>query len=354
MKIFNAAVIGYGYSGRSFHSYLIGLEPGLRLHGIAVRDPQLRQQAAAERQCATYASFEEAIADRMVDLIVLATPNDTHAGLAIRALEAGKHVVTDKIMCLTLAECEAMISASQASGKMLSVFHNRRWDGDFLTLRRLLAEGRLGDLRWLEMAWQGFRPMRRWRALRHAGGGRFFDLGAHLLDQTLLLIPHTVTSVYCRLHYDHPGTDTESHALLVLGFSNGATACLDTGSMHALGKPRFYATGTGGAFVKYGLDPQEAALQNGAIETATEAPESYGRYEDGNGPVSIPTLPGRWTTYYATIAAQLSGRKTAETSVSLTEMWRLMAVYDAALSSARTGEVVKTSISPLGSFPQSV
>ncbi|HOF89417.1 MAG TPA: Gfo/Idh/MocA family oxidoreductase, partial [Armatimonadota bacterium] len=187
-----AVVIGYGFAGRSFHSYLIGITPGLRLHGVASRDAATRARIVAERSCRAYASFDAVLDDPEVDLVVLATPNSTHCALAIQALHAGKHVVTDKVMCLTLDECDRMIAAAAESGKLLSVFQNRRWDGDFLTLKSLIADGRLGEPRWIEMAWQGFGAWGGWRGQAAMGGGKLYDLGAHLIDQLVLLFPQPI------------------------------------------------------------------------------------------------------------------------------------------------------------------
>ena len=124
------AVIGYGFAGRCFHSYLIGLAPGLELRGIASRSAETRDKIRAERACHAYESFEQVLADGEVDLVVLATPNSTHCEMACAALEAGKHVVTDKVMCLNTAEADRMIDTASRTGRMLSVFQNRRWDGD--------------------------------------------------------------------------------------------------------------------------------------------------------------------------------------------------------------------------------
>jgi predicted dehydrogenase len=340
MKPANAAVIGYGYAGRAFHTYLIGLAPSLRLHAVVARDPEKREQARRERGCRVYSEVDQVLTDPEVDLVVLATPNPLHCELALRALQAGKHVVTDKPMCLTLEECDRMIAAAQAAGRLLAVFQNRRWDGDFLTLRKLQAEGALGRLRWLEMAWQGAHPCRNWRSQAAQGGGRFFDLGAHLLDQMLLLLPGRVTSVHCRMHHDDPTTDTETHALLTLGFEDGATGVIDTGSMHWISKPRFYACGDQSAFLKHGLDPQEKAMNEGDIDAAVEPEATWGLLKSKDGERRIPTLPGRWRAFYGMIGDLIAGRAPAEAPVRLEESRRVMAVFDAALASARSGQVV--------------
>ncbi|MFO7958721.1 MAG: Gfo/Idh/MocA family oxidoreductase, partial [Candidatus Brocadiia bacterium] len=139
-----AVVIGYGYAGRSFHSYLIGLADGLELRGVSSRSPETREKIVEERHCRAYAGLDEVIEDPDVDLVVLATPHDTHAELAVKAMDAGKHVVTDKPMCTSLEECDRMIEAAERNDVLLTVFQNRRWDGDYLTLRKLMDEGELG------------------------------------------------------------------------------------------------------------------------------------------------------------------------------------------------------------------
>ena len=137
-RALRAVVVGYGFAGRDFHSYLIGITPGLDLHGIFVQNEERRARAARDRPDARlYDAFDAVLADGDVDLIVLATPSATHADLAVRAMNAGKHVVTDKVICLSLADCDRMIEAARRNDVLLSVFQNRRWDGDFLTLRSL-------------------------------------------------------------------------------------------------------------------------------------------------------------------------------------------------------------------------
>jgi scyllo-inositol 2-dehydrogenase (NADP+) len=344
MNPVRTVVVGYGFAGRCFHSYLVGLTPGLALHGVASRSPATRERIVAERRCRAYDHVEAVLADPEVDLVVLATPNSTHAELAVRALAAGKHVVTDKVMCLSLRECDRMLAAARRSGRLLSVFQNRRWDGDYLTLRRLMADGRLGDVRSLEVAWQGFGAWGGWRGQAAMGGGKLYDLGAHLIDQVLLLFPEAVTSVYARLHHDLPVTDTESQALAVIGFASGRTAVVDTSSLAAIAKPRFYACGTGGTFIKYGVDPQDKAMIAGDIDSAREDEALCGRLHDGKTETRIPTLPGRWRCYYENIAAVLAG--TAAPAVRLGEVRRAIAVLDAAFRSARSGQAVRTRIAP--------
>ena len=140
----NVVVIGYGFAGRCFHAYLVGLASGLNLYGIATSRSEARDQIQRDLGVKTFRHFDEVLADPAVDLVVLATPNDLHAPHAIQAMAAGKHVVTDKPMCLSMAEADQMIAASQAHDRLLSVFQNRRWDGDFLAVKDALGQGLLG------------------------------------------------------------------------------------------------------------------------------------------------------------------------------------------------------------------
>ncbi|MCX5662476.1 MAG: Gfo/Idh/MocA family oxidoreductase [Planctomycetota bacterium] len=344
MSDLRVAVIGYGFAGRCFHSYLVGITPGLKLRGVASRGAETRQRIVAERKCLAYESFEQVLADKEVDLVVLATPNATHCGLAVRALEAGKHVVTDKAAALNLAEWDRMTVASARTGKTLSVFQNRRWDGDYLTLRSLIDQGKLGELRCVEMAWQGFGPWGGWRGQKEAGGGKLYDLGAHMVDQLAMLFPQAIESVYCRMHHDHKSITAESQALVVVGFAGGATGVCDTSSLAAIQKARFHAMGMKGTYQKFGFDPQEAAMIKGDIDASREPESAYGKFHDGTAESVVPTIAGRWRSYYENVRDVVV--KGAEPAVRTNEVRRAIGVLDAAFESARTGQVVRTHLPP--------
>ena len=339
MKTIRIGLAGYGRWGRYCHAALIRKAPGLELAAVVSSNPEKRAAITADLGVSAVASFEELLADSSIDAVAIVTPNATHAPLAIRALEAGKHVVTDKVMCLSVAEFDRMETAARLSGKLLTVFQNRRLDGDFLTLSRLIGRGELGDLRWLELAWQGFGAWGGWRGDPEQGGGRLYDLGPHLLDQILLLCPTPVESVYCRMRHDFTDAKVESEAFVLLTFADGRTGICDLSGMAAISKPRFYARGTGGAFEKYGLDPQEDALMKGDIDTAQESPTYYGRLAYPAGEHVVPTEPGRWRDFYENFAQAIHGE--APPLVTLPEMRRLMTVFDAARQSAATGAVVQ-------------
>jgi scyllo-inositol 2-dehydrogenase (NADP+) len=342
------ALVGYGMAGRLFHGRLIALASGLELYGIVSRDPAARTQVIADHpRCRAMPSFDQAIADPAVDVVVLATPHDTHAPLAIAALSAGKHVVSDKVMCLNLPECDAMIAAANRADRLLTVFHNRRLDSDFLTLRQIIDTGQLGEpgeVRWIEMSWQKPSAFKQWKGQRSRGGGRLLDLGSHLIDQVLQIFPSPVQSVYCRMHTDIPEIEVETHAMVTIGFSDGCTAVVDVGCM-ARGnpKPRVMAVGRTGTLIKNGIDPQEAALVAGDIDAAKEDESTFGRIHtaDGNTTV-VPTVPGRWRSFYENLADVLAGR--AQPLVKLDQMRRLVAVLDAAFESAQTGHVARPAV----------
>ncbi len=334
----NAVVVGYGTAGRAFHCYLLGLEPRINLYGVVSGSAEKRREIQKDPGCRTFAEIDEALSDKNTELVILATPNSTHAKLAVKAMNAGKNLVTDKVMCLSLNEFDAMRSAAEKNNVMLSCFQNRRWDGDYLTVQKIIRDGTLGDVRWLEMAWQGFSPWGGWRGKAEMGGGKLYDLGAHLVDQACMIFPAPVKSVYCRMHHDYNQTDTESEALVVISFADGKTAVCDFSSMAAISKPRFYLRGRKGTYRKYGLDPQENAMKAGNIDMAEEDPEKYGIFSDGESEITIPTVPGNWRNYYQNIAAVLLDR--AEPAVKMTELRREIAVIEAAFKSAETGKVV--------------
>lgn len=335
-------VVGFGRWGRYCHSHLIQLTPALELAGVVSGDAAKRAIIQDEFQVHAYHSLDEVLQDSSVDAVALATPNDTHAEMAIRALEAGKHVVTDKIMCLTLEDCDRMIAAARSNQKVLTVFQNRRWDGDFLTLQQLIQDGGLGDLRWLEMAWQTFGAWGGWRGLPERGGGKFFDLGPHLIDQILLLMPSPVTSVYYRTHHDQPESVVASEDFLFLEFASGATAIMDLSSMAAISKPRFYARGTKATWQKYGLDPQENALMAGDIRTSQESADNYGTLAGSSFQRKVPTLEGRWQNFYENFAATIQGREAAR--VDLSEARRVMEIFEVAAQSRASGQLVRCQI----------
>lgn len=338
------AIVGFGSAARTIHLPLLSFEPRMKLAAIVARRPQTREEIGLKHpNVKEYASVEEMLRDDTIDLVIITTPHESHASIAIQSLEAGKPVVTDKPMCLNLGEYNAMVEAQRKSGKLLTVFHNARLSGDYLTLRSIVDSGRLGELKWLEVNWNrhGLSKRSAWRNQRDAFGGRLIDLGVHLIDQILQVFSERVTSVYTRINRDWPDAQVESACMVTIGFETGRTAIIDVGSMTRIPKPKYHAVGTAGTWTKPGglVDPQDAALQSGNYDDAAEDVKTIGTLVDPTGTYPTPTIAGDWRKYYANICDVLLASATP--LVNLDEMGRLIAVMEAAIESDRRGEVVR-------------
>ena len=263
-------LIGYGYAGRTFHAPLIAGVPGLELAAVSSRDAA--RVHADWPAVEVLADAHSLIARADLDLVVIASPNDSHHPLAHAALMAGRNVVVDKPFTLTLAQARELAALAQARGRLLSVFHNRRWDGDFLTLRALVERGELGRIVHLESAFDRYRPVvrDRWRESAEPGAGLWFDLGPHLLDQALQLFgtPQAIALDQAVLR-DGGRCDDWFQARLRYP---GRRVVLRASMLAAAASPRFVVHGTRGSWVKQGLDPQEEALKAGARPTWPAAP----------------------------------------------------------------------------------
>ena len=341
----NAAVVGYGYAGRSFHSYLIGLAEGLNLYAISTRDPGRRAAAEKERNVKTYASVDELLKDDNVDLVVIATPHDTHAELAIKCMNAGKNVVVDKAMCMTVAEADMMIESSKKNGVMLSVFQNRRWDGGYLTVKKAIEDGLLGDVFLIQTAVLGYGPPRSWRGVKAKVGGQIYDWGAHLVDQALRLVPSEIDTVFTDTHHRKWDIDIESHLNCIIRFKNGVSYGIELSNICRIKKPRWFVLGDNGTLVKNGLDPQEAAMRDGNIDAAKEDPANRARVVTEIGgevkELTLETIPGNWKAYYQNISDVLN--KGAELAVKPEEVRENMRLIEAIMESAEKGTSVKVS-----------
>ncbi len=255
------ALVGYGYVGKTFHAPLIAATPGFALRTVVSSDPA--KVAADFPEVQVVADLEMALADPAIDLVVIATPNALHAPQAIAALKAGKHVVVDKPFALDLAEARAMADAAKAAGKLLTVFHNRRWDSDFLTVRRLIADGTLGQVVQYESHFDRFRPQvrDRWRERAGPGAGAWMDLGPHLLDQALVLFGEPL-ALSADIGIQRDGADADDYFHVVLRYPV-LRVILHGSLLTAASDLRLAVHGTGASYVKHGLDPQEAQLKAG-------------------------------------------------------------------------------------------
>uniref|UniRef100_UPI0035C97A78 oxidoreductase n=1 Tax=uncultured Sphingomonas sp. TaxID=158754 RepID=UPI0035C97A78 len=303
----NVGLIGYGLAGASFHAPLIGAVAGLRLASVVSSRPDAVAQAWPD--AAVVPTAEALLGNTAIDLVVIATPDHLHAPLARAALAAGKHVVIDKPFVTDPADGAALIALAEAGGLVLSAFHNRRWDADFLTVRAQLDAGTLGEIALAELRWDRFRPAIKpgWRETQ--GAGLLNDLGPHLLDQAVQLFgpPAALTA---DIATQRAAATTEDYFELTLHY--GATRVIvSAATLVAAVRPRFALHGAGGSFVKYGVDPQEAVLRAGHPPTTPgfgeDAPEAYGTLTAADGTTRpVPSERGDWRLYYAGIAAAIT------------------------------------------------
>lgn len=239
---------------------------GLVLDTVVTSDPARQTQARTEFPDVHIAATAAELWKRDLDLVVIASPNRTHVPLATTALEAGIPVVVDKPIAATAAEARALAALADRSGTFLSVFQNRRWDNDFLTLRRLIADGELGEVQRFESRFERWRPQLKggWResGAPEEIGGLLYDLGSHVVDQALVLFGPAVR-VYAETDVRRPGAETDDDTFLALTHANGVRSHLYVSATTAQLGPRLRVLGSRAGYVKYGLDPQEGALREG-------------------------------------------------------------------------------------------
>lgn len=328
-------LIGYGFSGKTFHAPLIASVAGLELCAVSSRDAGKVQ--ADFPGMAVHADPHALIAAEHIDLVVIATPNETHAPLARAAIAAGKHVVIDKPFTLDLGEARGLVALPDDRGVLLSVFHNRRWDSDFLTVRAAIDANVVGDVTHFESHFDRFRPdvRDRWRERSGPGSGVWYDLGPHLVDQALLLfgLPDTVQA---SIATQRPGAMTDDWAHVVLSYGE-RRVILQASMLVAGGVDRFTVHGTAGSMTKHCADHQEAQLLSGM----RPGDANWGEDPDplvihaANGQREQRAVPGDQRHYYFGIAAAVRGA--AKNPVAPIEALAVMAVVEAAFLSAKTG-----------------
>jgi predicted dehydrogenase len=343
----NVGLIGYGYAGATFHAPLIAAVPGLKLTAIASSRPQDVQ--ADWPDVRVHPTPQALMEQPDIDMVVIATPNDTHAPWAAQALSAGKHVVVDKPFTLTVSQAQQLIGLAQQHQRLLSVFHNRRWDGDFLSVQALLQTGELGRITHVESHFDRYRPevRDRWRESGTPGSGLWFDLGPHLLDQAvqLLGLPQSLWLDQACQRQDAKADDW-FHAVLRY---DRMRVVLHASALTARVAPRFVVHGTQGSCVKWGLDTQEDALKSGLRPQAGSTQSDWGMdpqplhltlAEATSGLVSRQQLcqPGNYPLYYAQVRDAIT--QGAPNPVSAQEALQVMALIELGTLSAAQGRVV--------------
>lgn len=341
------ALIGYGLAGASFHSPFIATTPAMALRAIVTRDPERRARAMHDHPQARLVDDADALWRQAseLDLVVVATPNRTHVPLARAALEAGLAVVVDKPFAPTAAEGEALIREARQRALPLTVYHNRRWDGDFITIRRLVAAGSLGTIFRFESRFDRWRPTPKgtWRERGDPAeaGGILYDLGSHLIDQALVLLG-PVTSVYAELDRRRAGVEADDDSFLALAHASGARSHLGMSAVAAQPIVRLRVLGSRAAYVKHGLDVQEEALRRGERPDqpgwGEEPPARWGSLGAGADAQPVPTARGEYPAFYARVARAL--RDGSPMPVNPEDALAGLRIIEAAQRSAATGEVV--------------
>jgi scyllo-inositol 2-dehydrogenase (NADP+) len=311
------AVIGYGIGGAVFHAPLVASTAGLQVAFVVTGN---EERAADVRRgyadAAVVASPDElwARADE-IDLVVVTSPNREHAPLALTAIAAGLPVVVDKPFAIDAEQGQQVIDAAAAASVPLTVFQNRRWDGDFLTLRRLLRDGKLGAVTRFESRFERWRPTPKggWRELGGVddAGGLLYDLGAHLIDQALVLFG-PVAQVYAEVDIRRAGVRTDDDTFVSLTHANGVRSQLWVSAIASSLGPRLRVLGDRASYVKYGLDVQEDQLRAGRrpdldADWGSEPEAQWGEVGTPSGTSPVRTEPGAYQHFYAAVRAALRG-----------------------------------------------
>lgn len=340
-------LLGYGLAGSVFHAPLIAATDGLRLEVVVTSNPDRRAQVLRDHPRArVVGSAEQLVGSGEVDLVVVATPNRFHVPTASMAVRAGLPVVVEKPLAATSEEGRRLVAEARGNGVPLTVFQNRRWDGDFRTVRRLIADGELGEVLRFESRYERWRPSirARWReeAAPEEAGGLLYDLGVHLVDQALQLFG-PVVSVYAEVDGRRPGTKVDDDDFVALAHAGGTRSHLWASAVAAQFGPRMRVLGARAGYTKYGLDVQEEALRAGErpgrAGWGEEPPDRWGTVGVEGDLREVPTEPGSYQLFYAQLVAAL--REGAPLPVDPAESVAALEVLEAARTSAALGRVVQ-------------
>ena len=311
-------LVGFGLAGRAFHAPVIRAVPGLHLAAIVQRSGA----EAAEKYPGVriVRSLDELLSMPEIRLVVIATPNETHYPFARQCLEAGRDVVVDKPFTTTLEEAKVLVQVAKETGRFLTVYQNRRYDGDFQAIRQLVEAGTLGRIVRLETTYDRFRPQLKpgaWRETPSPGSGILFDIAPHLIDHAFVLfgLPEAITADV-RIERENALVDDAFD--ITLHYLNTMRAVLRSSILAAAQRPRFVLLGTQGSFVKQAFDPQEMNLRRGHIPEdqpwGYEPEDNWGVLTipkgDGFEQRRIPSVPCDYRDYYSNVRDAILGRAT--------------------------------------------
>lgn len=338
----NVGLVGFGFAGRVFHAPMISSVAGLNLRAIVQR--RGGDASSLYSNATQVRSVEELLAIPEIQLVVIATPNTSHYSLAKQCLIAGKDVVVDKPFTTTYAEATELVDLARQRGRLLTVYQNRRFDGDFRTISDLLAKNRLGRIVLFESHFDRYRLELRpdaWRERPEAGSGIFFDLGVHLLDQALLLFgpPEAITA---DIRIERRGGQVDDAFDVLLHYSQ--MRALLRASMIALAPDlRFLVRGETAAYVKHGIDPQEEVLKRGEVPGADswgkEKQQSWGLLQSLDGSERVETEPGDYRLFYQNVRDAILGK--SEITITHEQMLNVMHGVELARRSSEERRTVK-------------
>ena len=341
-QVIHTAIVAFGLSGRAFHAPFIAANPLFRLRKVVERHQE--ESSKIYPEVAVCRSLDAVLDDAAIELVVITTPNTLHFSMAKQALEAGKHVVLEKPFTVTVGEAKELKELAEKKERMLTVFHNRRWDGDFLTVRHLLDKKLIGKPVEFKSNFHRFRPVIKdnWREDEEEGSGILYDLGPHLIDQALCLFGMP-KAVFADVRQQRSEAKTPDSFELLLDYDR-VKVKLAASSLVRNPWPRFELNGTAGGFIKWGLDPQEAALRSGVKPGG----ENWGQEEENkwgslrtrwNGldfKGKIETISGNYGAFYQNVYDHI--RKEKPLAVKPEEALQVMELLEKAKQSAEEGK----------------
>lgn len=342
MTELRVGIIGWGLAGRGFHGGFVRAVEGLALRSVATS----REVDPAFGDVRVVSSAEAIIDDPDIDLVVVASPNRSHVPQARAALEAKKHVVVEKPVAANAAELRELVALAEDVDRLLVPYQNRRFDGDFLTVRSLLESGRLGRVHAFESSWPAYRPSTKqrsaWKAEPDPMHGLLFDLGPHLVDQAIALFGRP-ERVFGRVQTRRDGSDVVDVFALTTTYADGLTVRLGVDQLDPFDPPRFAVRGSAGAYVKYGVDAQEAQIREGRFadeveDWGVEDAAAYGTLKTPEGTTTIPTERGDYRRFYAALRDAI--RTGAPPPIDPSDVVLQLEIFEAAMRSSRTGEAI--------------
>lgn len=337
------AIVGFGSVAEKMHAPLIDVCPDLALVASVERNTNRCEELYAG--VTTHRSLEELLAADAADLIVITTPNEFHFPMAMQCLEAGKHVVVDKPVTIFSHEAEELSKLAEKKGLICSVFHNRRYDGDFMTLQKLVREGDLGDLVYLESHFDRFRPdvSENWREKDVPGNGITFDLGSHLIDQVVLLfgLPKWIQA---DIRKQRTGAIADDYFDILLDYGSLKTR-VTAGALVNVPTPKFLLLGKNGSYQKFGLDVQEAAFKAGqkpeGPSWGVEPGDSWGRLFLSEETKQYETIPGNYRILYQNVADAIL--KGTALEITIPQTISVLKIIEASFISAKSGKRITNS-----------